>query len=407
MADKARAARNDTLGEYIYGETSGLDRRLLEGLGTSEKAFADAAESMPDSALGNWLREKWEKTDDEIKAFNQHHLGREPDHEGGRQRLKQRLDKFAPGRTDITTSFQSIELDDWGSFCAVDLTARPPRTPYDRSVAHTCGLARMADKARADKAGKLNDYIYDCPIDQAVMAFLDLSADAFQEAAWNNPNDSELGDWVTANTSKSQPDIAAFNVALINRGPEGAEELDAFNKSMERAAPGRADVSTWFQMLDLDDQSSYGLIDLARRPPRSPYDRSIIGAVGIARIVDKGRAHLTSTIGDYWFGPDSGADKAALRSLGVSMGDVQQALEEHATDEAFEKWLLKACAKSDAEIAAYNEEMIRRGPPSERAWKWFRPFVASFDPARTDLTTYYQIMEYHDHITFARLHSGI
>ncbi|MBI1926331.1 hypothetical protein HYR99_19060 [Candidatus Poribacteria bacterium] len=29
MTDKARAHNNETLGEYLYGEDSGLDRRIL------------------------------------------------------------------------------------------------------------------------------------------------------------------------------------------------------------------------------------------------------------------------------------------------------------------------------------------------------------------------------------------
>ena len=51
-----------------------------------------------------------------------------------------------------------------------------------RAVVDCLGLVRsMADKARANRSGKLNDYIYDCPIDQAITAFLGFTAEAYQE----------------------------------------------------------------------------------------------------------------------------------------------------------------------------------------------------------------------------------
>lgn len=407
MADKARAAEDETIGDHLYGDASGLDSLLLEYLGVPEKDFQDAAVNNDDGALGAWVLQVSGKSDQEVEAFNTHHLTKEPDDEGGKERLRQRVERFAPGRTDINTVFQSIELDDVGSFQGVDLAAGAPRTPYDRSVAHTCALARMSDKARADKADKLNDYIYNCPIDQAVMAFLGLSADAFQEAAWNNPNDTELGDWISSQTTRSQEDIAGFNVTLINRGPEDDDEQGFFTASLNRVAPGRTDITTWFQLLDLDDEFSYGAVDLTRHAPRSPYDRSILGAVGVARLVDKGRAHLSGTLGDYWYGSDSGADLAVLRSLGVTLEDFEQALRDHATDTGVDAWLRTACEKSAEEIEAYNQESVGRGPSNERGRDWYRGFVAGFDPKRKDLTTYYQIMQYADHIEFAKLHSGI
>ena len=123
------------------------------------------------------------KTD--IAEFNTHHLRREPD-EAGMARLKERIERYQPA-TPPTTVFASIELDDWGTFRECDLTTHAPRSPYDRAVAGIYGIARMADKARADKSSKLNDYIYDCPIDQAITTFLGMTADDYREAAWAQP----------------------------------------------------------------------------------------------------------------------------------------------------------------------------------------------------------------------------
>jgi hypothetical protein len=223
MTDKARAHNNETLGEYLYGEDSGLDRRILAFLGISADAFAEAADESDDATLGQWMLEKSGKTHAEIDAFNQKELSALPQTEEYRQRLKDRIAKYAPGRTDVKTVLQSVELDDWGTFWQVDVTKRPPRSPRCRDVAGMIGIARMADKARAARAEKLGEYRYgkDSGHDQRLLGFLGVSAEEFQEAAVNNPNDLELGAWVLEKSGKPPDEIAAFNRAMASRGPEG------------------------------------------------------------------------------------------------------------------------------------------------------------------------------------------
>ena len=220
MADKARADNKEMLGEFVYGRYSGLDRRILEFLGISADDFAEAADEHDATALSAWMLEQGNKTEDEITAFNQSELERLPADKKHKQLLEERLAKYAPDRTDIKTVLQSIELDDWGCFWQVDLTVRPPRSARARDVAGICGVARMADKARADRAGKISDYVYGDTSGQDVriLTFLDVSADDFQEAAVGNPNDIELGEWVQENCDKSQEEIDAYNHAMVNRG---------------------------------------------------------------------------------------------------------------------------------------------------------------------------------------------
>ena len=50
MTDKARAHNNETLGDFVYGKYSGLDRRILEFLGITADAFAEAADESDDAA---------------------------------------------------------------------------------------------------------------------------------------------------------------------------------------------------------------------------------------------------------------------------------------------------------------------------------------------------------------------
>ena len=110
----------------------------------------------------------------EITAFNEEWLAREPQDELHHRLLVERLARYAPERTDVTTVIQSIELDDWGAFRDLDLTAGPARTPYLRSVAGVAGAARMGDKARARVAGLIGEYKYgsDSGIDRIILEFL-------------------------------------------------------------------------------------------------------------------------------------------------------------------------------------------------------------------------------------------
>ena len=78
MTDKARAHNKETLGEYIYGENSGLDQRVLAFLGISADAFAEAADEHDDTALGHWVLETSGKTAAEIAEFNDAALSQLP-----------------------------------------------------------------------------------------------------------------------------------------------------------------------------------------------------------------------------------------------------------------------------------------------------------------------------------------
>jgi len=407
MADKARAHMEETEGEFLYGDASGVDRILLEFLGISADDFLDAAGRYGDQELADWTRRVSDVSDSDVTSFNALQRTRAPGDEAARARLMARVEKFAPERRDIKTVFQSIDLDDWGSFRVVDLSARAPRTPYCRDVFGVYGLARMADKARADSCGKLGEYIYNCPIDQAITEFLGISAESLAEAACENLNDLELGEWVGANTSVRSGEVLSFNARISRKRPENKEEEGIFKAALGRCAPGRTDVTAWFDLLDLDDEASFGTVDLSRRSPRSPYDSSAGGIAGLARMIDKGRAFLGNTLGDFWYGEESGVDRFILKFLGVSADAFTEALESCKTDGEIVSWLEKRGAKTEAEAEAYNQEAFKLGPRSEDSRIWLRDQIAGLDASRTDIDTYFGLMQLSDRISFARLKAGV
>ena len=88
-----------------------------------------------------------------------------------------------------------------------------PRDILNKEVAGICGVARLTDKARAAYTGEIGSYKYgaDSEQDTAILAFLGISAEAFQEAAVQIDNDVKLGAWVLDNSKKSSEEISKFN----------------------------------------------------------------------------------------------------------------------------------------------------------------------------------------------------
>ena len=139
MTDKARGHNDEQIGEYVYGDASGLDKGVLEFLGMSADEYAEAADSMDDGELSELALKKSGKDASEIAAFSKAQVEREPQDDRHRQLLVERVATYAPERTDVKTVYQSKEQDDWGMFRELDLTAVV--------VTHDIALARkVADR---------------------------------------------------------------------------------------------------------------------------------------------------------------------------------------------------------------------------------------------------------------------
>ena len=408
MTDKARADRDETLGEYKYGANSGLDREVLEFIEMQPDEFADLASELDDEALESEITERLQRSGEEIASFNRGYLELEPQDDLHRRLLKERVARYAPGSTEITTVLQSIELDDWGSFRDRDLTQRPPRSPYLRSVAEVVTLARMADKARAFKIGKIGDYKYgeNSGFDRRAMEFLGIDVDAFTEAAYENPNDGELGEWVRSQTHRAVTEISIFNAERTRFGLPG-QGRERLNLLRSRLCPERVEIDRVFDLIDYDDQNSFGIVDLNRRPPRSPFDTGVCGLTGLARMIDKARAVRSDTLGQYWFGDESGIDWAVLEFLGLTQDEFLEGLDNGETDEAMAGWLGARLNKPEEEIVEFNRELQNRGPSNEGQWRFLRNAVAHLDSTRNDIQSFTALTLLDDQIYFARFRAPV
>ena len=142
--------------------------------------------------------------------------------------------------------------------------------------------------------------------------------------------------------------------------------VNDFETRRQEVAPSRTDINTWVALQDLDDEQSFGIVDLQRRAPRSPYNTDVNGMVHLARLIDKGRAFIGSTLGEYFYAEDSGIDRATLGFLGVTPADFTEGLKKYTTDEEIEAWLKENHPKNEEEIREFNEKMTGMGPENDR-----------------------------------------
>jgi len=115
----------------------------------------------------------------------------------------------------------------------------------------------MIDKCRAKYANQLGEYIYPCPMDQLLLEFAGVSGGAFFEAVGSRTDDEMLR-WFQSTAKIHTPqDIEDWNMSLLNRGPDTDEKHEHFIKTRDSIDPTRTDITSWADLLDLDEQRPF------------------------------------------------------------------------------------------------------------------------------------------------------
>jgi hypothetical protein len=142
---------------------------------------------------------------------------------------------------------------------APDLTRHPPRSPRTR-LGGFVHLPRLLDKARAVAAGRGGDFHYNCPFDQQFFAFTGLNHTAFMTQIKAGKSDSEMLAYVQAKNKFRRTDsqIASWSAWMERWTPSTPDARAFFNDIHRKNAPGRADIATWFDWIELDDYVTYG-----------------------------------------------------------------------------------------------------------------------------------------------------
>jgi len=140
-----------------------------------------------------------------------------------------------------------------------DLTIHPPRSPRVRLGGYVL-LPRMLDKCRATLAGKHGEYSYNCPLDQYFLKFTGVDPDALQKQVAAGLGDGAILSWIEKNQKhqRSGQEIEAWSDFMNRRAPASMEQRERLNQYQSGAGKDREDITTWFDVLDLDDFASFG-----------------------------------------------------------------------------------------------------------------------------------------------------
>jgi hypothetical protein len=161
--------------------------------------------------------------------------------------------------TNLTNAVSNLKRKSMSLKNAPDLTQRAPRSARVRLGGYVI-LPRMLDKGRAAVAGTNGEYIYDCPMDQRFLEFVGIDGKALKKLLAAGKGDSEVLTWIekTAKHKRTPAEIAAWSAFAEQRAPSDLESHQYFCELLSKVAPKREDVSTWFEILDVDDYATFG-----------------------------------------------------------------------------------------------------------------------------------------------------
>ena len=127
----------------------------------------------------------------------------------------------------------------------------------------------------------------------------------------------------------------------------------------------------------------------------------LAGHVHLARMVDKCRAVLAGTEGEYIY--PCPMDERLLEFAGIPSEQFTTAVSENRTDEDLAAWFLRtAHPHQTAELEAWNRALLARGPSSPESQARFQKYLQAIDPTRTDLTAWSDLQDLEEGRTVPR-----
>ena len=142
----------------------------------------------------------------------------------------------------------------------MDLTQSFPRSPKIK-MSGLVMVPRMIDKVRAYNAKTLGEYIFPCPLDKIILEFLNIDHEKIIHLA-QKLTDEEIVLWINERClNRSEKDKEQVNQKILERKPDTQESLNRFNKLRNEINPTRTDITTWVDLLELDEN---------RIPPQIP-----------------------------------------------------------------------------------------------------------------------------------------
>lgn len=106
--------------------------------------------------------------------------------------------------------------------------------------------------------------------------------------------------------------------------------------------------------------------DLTSGAPRSPYDE-VGGVVFLPRSIDKMRAHLAGTAGEYVV--KTGYSTGLFELYGVTPDDFEAIVRDNPTDDGVLQALTARRSLTDEEIEAWNRRSVNGYPTDDAGWE--------------------------------------
>lgn len=111
IIDKARAYKQNALGEYIY--PCPLDKIVFEFIEIDAEEFANFVTANNETQIQKWIAKKCkDRTDEEKAAINKQILERSPKDKEQWTHFNEIRNKIDPSRTDIKTWVDLIDLEE-------------------------------------------------------------------------------------------------------------------------------------------------------------------------------------------------------------------------------------------------------------------------------------------------------
>lgn len=127
----------------------------------------------------------------------------------------------------------------------------------------------------------------------------------------------------------------------------------------------------------------------------------LAGYVHLARMIDKCRAVLAGTEGEYIY--PCPMDERLMDYAGITAEQFTATVRAIPTDEGVTAWFQQAAKPhSPAELEAWNQKLLLRGPSSPESLERFKKYRDAVDPTRTDLTAWSDLQDLEEGRTVPR-----
>ena len=140
---------------------------------------------------------------------------------------------------------------------AKDLSKQAATSPRVRTGGYAI-LSRMADKGRADLAGTIGEYHFDCPLDKMLLDFKGVQGSDVREILANGSSDEAVAAWLDSHgDAKTDEEKSAWSDSIEAARPyDNPEKKDWFIGVCKEAGCDPA-TSTLFDFLEADDKTSF------------------------------------------------------------------------------------------------------------------------------------------------------